>query len=248
MQIRTPNGATRVFFKPKMPQNDLFFDPWPLTFWPMTSPFGDLLAITKTHLGYKFHQDPPMGTWWKVVDSLTHSLTHWLTKSLLMGERCHPKSIIGHQMTPHPPNEIFYRPLFPPKNLLSPPNNPPTPQLKIYFRTWFSSINIFFSSTRPPPLYCFFCLIFLLTPPPPSNPNFFAVTPRHPYDIKWNSPKLVLHSNLPSFQTVCSVHIVVPLFITLQTNTLDSHGIYRQVNNNKIFLRSCPTNDDQTLV
>ena len=56
-------------------------DPWPLTFWPMTSPFWDLLAITKTHIGYKFHQDPPMGTWWKVVDCLTDSLTHWLTNS-----------------------------------------------------------------------------------------------------------------------------------------------------------------------
>ena len=76
------------------------------------------------------------------------------------------KSIIGHQMTPHPPDEIFYRPLFPPKNLLSPPNNPPTPQLKIYFRTWFSSINIFFSSTRPPPLYCFFVLFFSWHLPP----------------------------------------------------------------------------------
>jgi len=72
-KIADPNS------KQKMPQNDLFFDLWPLTFWPMTSPFGDLLAITKTHLGYKFHQDSPMGTWWKVVDSLTHSLTHWLT-------------------------------------------------------------------------------------------------------------------------------------------------------------------------
>ena len=90
-KIADPNSERcdpSFFFKPKMPQNDLFFDPWPLTFWPMTSPFRDLLAITKTHLGYKFHQDPPMGTWWKVVDSLTHSLT----KSLLMGERCHPKN------------------------------------------------------------------------------------------------------------------------------------------------------------
>ena len=54
-------------------------DPWPLTFGPMTSPFMELPAITKTHIGYKFHQDPPMGTWWKVVHWLTHSLTHWLT-------------------------------------------------------------------------------------------------------------------------------------------------------------------------
>ena len=53
------------FLKPKLSKFDLFFDPWPLTFWPMTSPFGDLLAITKTHIGYKFHQDPPMGTWWE---------------------------------------------------------------------------------------------------------------------------------------------------------------------------------------
>ena len=31
----------------------------------MTSNFEDLLAITKTHIGYIFHQYPPMGTWWK---------------------------------------------------------------------------------------------------------------------------------------------------------------------------------------
>ena len=67
------------FLKPKLSKFDLFFDLWPLTFWPMTSTFGDLLAITKMHIGYKFHQDPPMGTWWKVV----HWLTHWLTLPLL---------------------------------------------------------------------------------------------------------------------------------------------------------------------
>ena len=82
------------FLKPKLWKSDLFFDPWPLTFWPMTSPFWDLLAITKTHIGYKFHQDPPMGTWWKVVDCLTAWLTHSLTHiTTSMGERCHPKII-----------------------------------------------------------------------------------------------------------------------------------------------------------
>ena len=88
------NGVTWVFLKPKLSKFDLFFDPWPLTFWPMTSPFGDLLAITKTHIGYKFHQDPPMGTWWKVVDNyLTDWLTHWLThRTTSMGERCHSKT------------------------------------------------------------------------------------------------------------------------------------------------------------
>ena len=58
------------FLKPKMSKFDLFLDPWPLTFWPMTLTFYMLQDITKTHILCKFHKDPPMGTWWKVVDSL----------------------------------------------------------------------------------------------------------------------------------------------------------------------------------
>ena len=82
------------FLKPEMSKFDLFFDPWPLTFWPMTSPFGDLLAITKTHIGYEFHNDPPMGTWWKVGDTLTDWLTHSLThKATSKGWAMPPKNI-----------------------------------------------------------------------------------------------------------------------------------------------------------
>ena len=81
------------FLKPKMSKFDLFLDPWPLTFWPMTLTFCMWQDITKTHILCKFHKDPPMGTWWKVGDYLTDWLTHWLTKPLLRGERCHPKSV-----------------------------------------------------------------------------------------------------------------------------------------------------------
>ena len=73
--------------KSKMPKIDLFFDPWPLTFWPLTLILDMWQAIHMTHILWKFHPDIPSGKGWKAVDSLTHGLT----KSIVKGERCHPK-------------------------------------------------------------------------------------------------------------------------------------------------------------
>ena len=82
------------FLKPKMSKFDLFLDPWPLTFWPMTLTFYMLQDITKTHILCKFHKDPPMGTWWKVVDSLpTFHYGLWTNIITSKGERCHPKRV-----------------------------------------------------------------------------------------------------------------------------------------------------------
>ena len=87
------------FLKPKMSKFDLFLDPWPLTFWPMTLTFYMLQDITKTHILCKFHKDPPMGTWWKVVDSPTTDYGLWTMDYWLLTMDQH-NHFIGWAMPP----------------------------------------------------------------------------------------------------------------------------------------------------
>ena len=63
LQLRTENGVIQVFLSQKC----LILTVLSRYLWPITSPYGKLQAITKTHIWYKSHEDPPMETWWKAA-------------------------------------------------------------------------------------------------------------------------------------------------------------------------------------
>ena len=49
-----------------------------------------LLCMSETHILCKFHNDPPMGTWWKDEDTLTDCLTDCLTYKATSKDRAMP--------------------------------------------------------------------------------------------------------------------------------------------------------------